>query len=214
MRFLTPSSRSSSPPPPPPRSSARPRPRPGSPGTGRAARSSRSSVATRPPLSCSDPRSGASLLEAAVAVAVLAVLLAASAGALSGSARSLGRARASAREAAALLGVDDAVRSAVAELRVPYWRDAPRLEAEGAAGAVAVLGGPAEDTLRIGPSPEGLFVERAGARRLFPGVEFGGASLVEGGAAVGLELRYRVGGRGYSTLAVFGSRPLGREAGL
>ena len=155
---------------------------------------------------------GFSTLEALAAVAILAVAGAAALGA-AGRGMEAWKESAQASAAAALaLGVDDALRSAALEIRVPWWERGARAEGGEESMRMAYWRGLKEESLTIAARDGGLVLATPESSRFFKGVHLVHAGPVpdDKSPSRGIRVDYRIYGRLFSTTAGFGAWALGK----
>lgn len=165
-----------------------------------------------PPSSVSrDPETGSTVIEALMALLLIALALGAAFASVSGGLRSIGSSGGTIKNAATLLRFDDALRNAALDVRVPYWEGDSAVTPDGAGGAVGFWQGTRNEALRLGMDGNGAFLENPSGRRNFPKVELlsVGPLADSSGRERGLRVSYRIGEREFSTEALFGAAGIG-----
>lgn len=159
-----------------------------------------------------DREAGSTTLEALAAVAILA---AAGAAALGAAGRGMdawkGCVKASAAAALAL-DVDDALRSAALEVRVPWWERGSRVEGGEESMRMAYWRGFKEESLTVASRDGGLILAAPESSRFFKAVRLihAGPMPDDGSPPRGIRVDYRIDGRLFSTTAGFGAWALGK----
>jgi len=148
---------------------------------------------------------GSGLLEALVALALVAALGSALSLGASGGIRSALAALTAIRASAAALRVDDSLRRAASLVAMPVWERAFSPDRDGSSLRLPYAAGERDAMVDISSSSGGMVIEAPGFRAEFPGVVLLGAEAFLGeGRAAGIAVEYRTGGRSYRTAARFG----------
>jgi hypothetical protein len=124
---------------------------------------------------------GSTALEALIAIALLSVALGTLVAGSRGGIAALGRVRTAAEEAAAVLRADDALRSAAARVRIPYWARAAEPEAEDGRLSVPWCDGKADGWLVLSSGEDGLNIAGGGDALRFPASADARFAVIRGG---------------------------------
>ncbi len=156
---------------------------------------------------------GFTTMEVVVAMALTAIVGGALLSGVSGSLALVDKARRRAASSIALLKTDDALRAAVAQVRIPYWERSARAVRDGDDLLLPWFQGVKGRKLRVGVREGRLFMEAGGTLTRFDGIEDPEIrALPSAGSPAALEISYTVEDRAVRLLAPFGARPLGAGA--
>ena len=158
---------------------------------------------------------GATALEALIAIALLSVALGSLVAGSRGGIAALGRVRTTAEETAAILRADDALRSAAARVRIPYWARDAEPETEDGRLSVPWYEGKADRKLVLSSGADGLAIAGGEDLRRVPGIADARLSVLRGreGQAAGIEAAFVLRGREVRVAAAFGSAAVGQGSG-
>jgi len=157
---------------------------------------------------------GSTLIEAVVAVMVIAIAGAALFGGVGVGMRAFEKGDRAAHSAAEALMIDDTLRERSREVKIPYWERGARLGRDAGSTTVFYYGGLKKSTLSIAEQDSALVLDCPAGRSAFPGIHLISVLPLEsGGALAGLDVSYAIGGRRYHSLAAFGAAPLAPTGG-
>ena len=159
-----------------------------------------------------DRETGSTTLEALAAVVILAAAGAAALGAAGPGMDAWKECVETSAAAALALGVDDALRSAALEVRVPWWERGALLEGGEKSMRMSYWRGLKKESWTITARDGGLFLATPESSRFFRGVRLihAGPAPDDGSPPRGSRVDYRIDGRLYSTTAGFGGWALGK----
>jgi len=154
---------------------------------------------------------GSTTVEALVAALIVSLVAASAAFAFFSGIRAWAKNGEAIAVTSAALKADDSIRAACRSVRIPYWARSASLERDGDSWSIPFWKGSNEDALTLAPGDEGLVIGTPGETRALAGTELVSVTaLPESGEVLrGVEVRYRVRGREFATIAAFGSSPIG-----
>jgi type II secretory pathway pseudopilin PulG len=155
--------------------------------------------------------SGTTTIEVIVAIAIIAFVATAAAGAFSGGLKSFAKSNLSIIRTTTILKIDDAVRSACRGVFVPYWDRHARINATGEAFTIPYWQGKADSTVIISNTKSGLSIATPEGVRIFAVATLVSVTALpdEKTGLRGIKLTYRISDQELSTIAPFASGPLG-----
>lgn len=155
--------------------------------------------------------SGFTMLEAAVALALLSAFGGLVATLASGGTRAIERAHEASAAASALLGSEAAIRGAASRVRIPYWERKASLRKTERGFSIPYYEGDPALRLELGRDEKSLYIATAGEARRFASVEALGIDplVASTGELRGMAVALSIGGSRYLVAARFGQGALG-----
>lgn len=150
---------------------------------------------------------GSTALEALIAIAVISIAgIALVAGSRNGLA-AIAKAESAATDSSKILRIDDALRAAASEVRIPYWARGVELTTDGRTVSVPWYGGHAAEKLQISIAERSIVLKAGDATRNLSGVADARLAVARNteGAVAGIELVFKMRDSEVRVLAPFGS---------